>query len=509
MPALKVKSGPNVDYTRQELISLLPKWQLIEDCLGGSEVVKQKGVAYLPMPNASDKSTENTTRYENYKSRAVFYNVTRRTLDGMVGQVFSRDPICSIPEAMRIIKENCDGAGVTLDQQSKLALNNVMAYGRGGLLVDYPNVEKPATVQELKEGLIRPTIVLYGPKDVINWRYRTVGAVSLLDLVVIKENALASDDGFEVKSELRWRVLRLNSAGEYTVEIFKYDELKQEFVSQGTYTPKDGKGRAWREIPFKFIGVMNNDASPDQPPTYDLAVINIAHYRNSADYEDSCYMVGQPTPVFSGLTQQWVDQVLKGEIKLGSRAAVLLPVGGKAELLQVSENSMPFEAMAHKERQMVALGAKLITQQNVQRTLGEAQLEESTEASILSTATKNVSIAYTQALKWAARFYGTEQEEIEYSLNTDYPASRLSPNDRNQLILEWQAGAITFGEMRAGLRRGGVATLEDEAAKKDIKENPPPDIANAGDVQNKGVGGDKVQNKAPDNDNNGGNQSGN
>jgi hypothetical protein len=60
--------------------------------------------------------------------------------------------------------------------------------------------------------------------------------------------------------------------------------------------PKRGDGEAWNYIPFTFVGSVNNDETPDLPPLYDLAVLNVAHYRNSADYEESCYMVGQPTP---------------------------------------------------------------------------------------------------------------------------------------------------------------------------------------------------------------------
>uniref|UniRef100_UPI00158290BC DUF4055 domain-containing protein n=1 Tax=Staphylococcus aureus TaxID=1280 RepID=UPI00158290BC len=189
-------------------------------------------------------------------------------------------------------------------------------------------------------------------------------------------------------------------------------------------------------------------------------------------------MVGQPTAWFSGLTQNWVEDVFKGKVYLGSRAAIPLPAGAQAGLLQVNPNSMPKEAMDQKERQMVALGAKLVTSGNVQRTLGEAQIEEASSASILSTATKNVSKGYTDILRLAAKFVRGvgDLEKIRFDLNTDFPASRLTPNDRNQLIQEWQSGAITWNEMRDGLRRGGIATTKDEDAKKEIEANPPPNV---------------------------------
>ncbi len=515
VPKEETKS-PKVDTVREEVSRLVPKWTLIGDCIMGQEAIKSAGVKYLPKPNAADLSTANTARYDSYLKRAVFYNITRRTLDGMVGQVFSRDPIVIMPEKMKPLVTNLDGAGVGLDQQSRKTLGYVMAYARAGLLTDYPTVEGNTTVAELNSGMIRPTITLHRPHDIINWRYTTRGAISKLELVVIKENYPFGDDGFEVTHKQCWRVLRLRQIegrDTYTVEVYVFDEENNVFI---THKPESSvlksDGTPWDEITFEFVGILNNNAIPDEPPMYDLATLNIAHYCNSGDYEDSCYMVGQPTPYFTGLTQQWVDQVLKGSIQMGSRTAVPLPQGATAGLLQVNPNSMPFEAMKHKEALMVALGAKLITQSNVQKTLGEAQLNESTDSSILSTATKNVSMAYTKVLKWAAEMYGIgliELDKVSYSLNTDFPAARLTPAERQQLILEWQAESITFAEMRAGLRRAGVATEDDEKARTDIKANPPP-AQNEGAMNNGGNGGTrKVPNNNAETPNNGGNNSGN
>ncbi|MBL1368232.1 DUF4055 domain-containing protein, partial [Acinetobacter baumannii] len=107
------------------------------------------------------------------------------------------------------------------------------------------------------------------------------------------------------------------------------------------------------EIPFMFVGSHNNDPEIDNPPMYDLAELNIAHYRNSADYEEAVYMMGQPTYWFSGLTKEWIKEVLGGKIQLGSVGGVLLPANSSAGLLQPTPNTMAKEAMDQKENQMV------------------------------------------------------------------------------------------------------------------------------------------------------------
>ena len=60
------------------------------------------------------------------------------------------------------------------------------------------------------------------------------------------------------------------------------------------FIPTSAQGQPLTRIPFQFIGWENNDETPDLPPLYDLSIINLAHYRNSADYEEACYITGNP-----------------------------------------------------------------------------------------------------------------------------------------------------------------------------------------------------------------------
>ncbi len=457
---------PNVSYMRKEVKLLLSIYFLIRDCIEGENKVKRAGAKYLPIPNASDVSKENQARYKSYVERAVFYNVTRRTLAGLAGQVFYREPVIEVPSELDNVVADANGAGVDLQQLAKRAMLHVLAFGRSGVLADYPAVEESATVAQLQAGEIRPTIEVYAPWEIINWTTETEGAKRRLTLVVLQENYFYTDDGFEIKEGMQWRELRLVD-GVYTVTIWEKNAGTHN-IKEGPFIPKDASGDHLTEIPFSFIGCENNDEFCDYPPLYDLASLNIAHYRNSADYEESCFITGQPTPVFSGLTEDWVTNVLKGSVQLGSRGAVPLPEGGSATLLQVVANSMPFEAMEHKERQMVALGAKLVEQKQVQRTLGEAQIENASETSVLSSSANNVSKAFKYALEKCGLFVGTEQE-IKFDLNTDFSISNMTPDERAQLIKEWQGGAITFEEMRANLRKSGIASLDDKTAADDIK----------------------------------------
>lgn len=459
---------PNVQFTRQEVSQMLPKWRLIRDCLAGQEAIKNATTDYLPKPNPTDDSIENAARYKQYVERAVFYNVTQRTHGGLVGQVFRRNPVLECPTEIQTLVDNIDGGGVTLDQQAKKALGEVLGYGRCGLFVDFPSVNGAATLADMKAGRIRPTITLYEPWSIVNWRIRQVGAKKLLSLVVLVEDYTAEDDGFELKMQKQWRVLSLGADGIYRVDLWRGDTASGTVVT--TSYPKDASGQQMTEIPFVFVGAVNNDPALDLPPMYDMAVLNVAHYRNSADYEEACYIVGQPTPYFSGLSKDWVEDVFKKKpIQLGSRAAIPLPEAGKAGLLQATENSMPKEAMELKEKQMISLGAKLVEQSTVQRTATEARQEEASESSILSSCANNVSAAYTQALTYCWQYLSSTATKILYKLNTEFELSKLGAAEIQQVVTNWKDGAVCFEEMRETLRKAGYTKLTDEEALVRIK----------------------------------------
>ena len=479
VPTTRIPLSANVAYTRVEYDELLPRWDLIRDCIAGSDRIKEEGVKYLPKPNQNDASAENSARYEQYKDRAVFYNVTSRTLSGLVGQVFRKPPKIELPPVIQDMVDDVDGAGVSLWQQSRRTLSDTIAFSRGGLFVDYPDTGgEPVTRAQLATGMVRPTIVRYDPWDIINWRMRKVGGVYKLCLVVLAENYVVNDDGFEEETSEMWRVLKLDENNLYVVEewVNLGDKKNPSYGIEKVYTPVNARGERFDYIPFQFVGAVNNDPEPDPPLLYDLAVLNIAHYRNSADYEESVYMVGQPTPYFSGLTEDWVKNVFKGKIELGSRSAVPLPVNGTAGLLQVSPNMLPKEAMDMKELQMVALGAKLLRESKVERREVEVIIRDFGEHANLTTVSKNVSEAYRAALGFALDFVSTSEEKIVFELNTDFEVARMNANELAQLIAMWQGRAITQGEMRDVLLRAGLAKYELDEYRTLLETEGPPDV---------------------------------
>lgn len=474
----------DVTFVRWELGQSLARYTIIRDCV--EQKVKAKGGDYLPAPNPTDRSAENQARYNAYLQRAIFYGVTGRTLGGMVGQVYARDPEITVPTLLQPVVDDATGSGLSLVQLSKDAMAETMAYGRSGIFVDYPKTEAPATRRQQLDGEIRPTFTIYAPESIINWRSERIGGKSRLSLVVLGET-YDIEGTFTVEQGKQYRVLRLLNGvyqqfvyRERSVNAFEAPTLGISQIGQSGKlvwaiaefsTPLDSTGSPFTELPFMFIGSKNNDSTIDEPPLYDLSELNIGHFRNSADYEEASFIVGQPTPWFSGLTEEWVSEVFKGaKILLGSRAAIPLPENSQAGLLQVNPNIMPMEAMQHKEAQMVALGARLVENRAVRRTLGEVKDSNSSETSILASCANNVSSAFTAALVWAGRFVGAAVEGILFKLNTEFALTTMAADERNALIADMQAGAVSWTEVRTALRRAGVVYQNDEQARTEIEK---------------------------------------
>lgn len=455
-----------VETIRLEVSNSLFLWERIRAAIEGEEAIKKLGDRILPRPNASDISPENKARFDSYLLRAVWYNVSGRTLGGLTGYVFRKDPVIELPPLLKPLLDNIDGSGVTLTQQAKAALRTVLAFGRAGLLADYPQVSGATTQQDIIDGRVAPTIVLYQPEQVINWRTSYIGAKLVLDLLVLKECYLVENENeFECSLKVQYRVLTRTAEG-VIGRIFREDGNEYKDKTEMSYTLRGKNGAPLQEIPFTFIGAVNNDPEVDCSPLIDLVNLNIAHFRNSADHEESSFIVGQPTPWISGLSEQWVKDVLKGSVHLGSRAIIPLPQGGQAGLLQANPNTLPFEAMKHKEHQMVALGAKLVETQDVQRTATEANIEHTSETSTLTAAATNVFQAYRRALSYCGDFVGAETVKIAFDLSEPLTRETITAEQATAIAAAWMQGLLDYEEARTFLKAAGWAWKEDEEVRQ-------------------------------------------
>lgn len=435
----------------------LKRWAKVRAVCAGADEVKKGG--YLPYLNKADTSPANIARNEAYVERAQLYNATGRTKEGLIGLAFRRDPSNDLPERLKYLLEDADGAGVSIYQQSQSVLGNVLEVARHGLYVDY------------SEGLKRPVIKSYLAEDIINWRPSLVGGKVVLSLVVLKE-LVEVPDGYGYEPVVQYRELLLEE-GVFVSRVWQETEAGAVLVEEIAPNSRSGK---FDYIPFAFVGATNNDEAIDNAPLYDLAELNIGHFRNSADYEDSVFFVGQAQPWISGLDQEWRDFLeSKGELYIGSRNPILLPESGAFGFAQVQPNTLAKEAMDHKEAQMISLGARLIETTRANKTASEDNNDEVASTSVLSLAVANVSEAYKRCIAWCGRYLDMGEVKAEYKINQDFASMSLDPQTLTAIVAAWQSGAYAKVDLRAFLRRLGVIAAErtDDLIESDVQSEGP------------------------------------
>lgn len=423
----------------------LPTWQRNTDAVMGEAAIKRRTTRYLPLPNPDETTDANDPRYQSYLTRAVFTNFTGRTVRALTGAVFRLPPTVELPSQIEYMVEDADNNRLSLATVAQRAISEVMTNGRYIVMADYPEAPTNATAEDTAG--LRAYLAVYSATQLINWHESN----GQLDLAVLREvREETHPDGFDFDAVVYYRELRL-------IEGRAYIRLWRETEPVSDYVELRAGGQPLDELPLVVIGSEDNDPTPDTPPISDIAALNIAHYRNSADYEEGVFLHGQPWPhvsVGEMSAQQFTEA--NPSIQVGSRTAVITGAGGKVELVQAEANGAANEAMERKEDQMVRLGAQIIQDAKGNETAEAARLRSGAETSVLNTLVRNVSDAFAQCLKWCAMYEGGNPDDVVFELNSRFFADDADPQVMAQMIIGVDRGAWTVDALRDYARKANL-----------------------------------------------------
>lgn len=459
---------PDISETGKEYRERLAQWRKVRDVLEGEERIKERAEEYLPRPSGMKKGSR---KYTSYLARASFYSVAGRTLSGLEGLVFRNTPNIDLPKEMEAVLEVATKRGLSLNMMLHDAIREVASMGRFGILVDLAAETSLEAV---------PHLSTYLAEDILRWEEEVIGGERKLTRLVLREESTTSGT-----TEIQRLVeLFLDDEGVYAIQTWMEEEVDAGATSS-TATPrsenqKDNgvtgsfermgppirpmlRGRPLREIPFTFVGVKHLRARSEKPPFIDLANMNLAHYRNSADYEHSLFMVSQPTPFFFGVPD---DEVPDG---IGSGTIWTTPnEKAKAGLIEVTGAGLgnQSQAMDKKEQRMAILGALLISEDSSNVTAETTRMQARSQTSMLINTVDSVQAGVTQALRLAAVWMGIDPKEISIQFNRDFIETRLKAPEITAMVQSWQAGALSRQSLHENLQRGelipNTRSLEDE-----------------------------------------------
>jgi len=460
-----------VNTEHQAYADMKKRWKTINDVCEGSSKIKERGEYYLPKPNVTADATQNDQYYLAYLTRAVFYEISKDTLNKMVGVVFAEDPTFE-PDGMDFLKYDADGTGKSIYQVGQSCLQGLLKHAQGGLFVDYPTTDGNVSVQQAENLGIRPTIVFYDALSIINWSVKRVGSVYKPDLIVLYEKSTVKDpeDEFAKKEVNTYRVLRLDVNNEYNVQV--YSDQSGDLQGGEVHYPTNSLGQKWNEIPFIPLGALANDWNIDSIPLEPIVTMNLAHYQNSASYEEMVFICGQAQPVINELDEGWRDWLQKSGVRLGSKNPLMLPKGSSFDFKQVTESTLAKQAMEGKEKYMQAQGAKLFEVEQGNKTATQSNNEKLAQYSVLSLCVANTNEAMEYALKWCAEFYGSgskakliiKQDFAKGKIDLDtlkfywemVLANRMSMETFHEILTTGKVPEISFEDEQLRIEKGIV-----------------------------------------------------
>lgn len=448
-----------VSSKHQQYVSWESRWKTIRDCDEGEEAVKNAGTRYLPKPSGHKN---NQDAYEAYIARAVYTDVLRKTISSSVGIVMRKDTLFDLPKELEYLKNSATPSGETLSLLIKQTIKNQVKLSRFGVLVDKP----------ISDGLTK--MIGYEAEQIINWREVIKDGKKSLSLVVLEETENISTDPFKEEMEIIYLVLKLDVNGFYTVSKWRKSKnsnsFEQKFVEE--ILPKPTKsGELLPYIPFVFFGASGLRPSIEKPHLLGMANMTIALYRNSADREQALFLVGQPTPVVTGLTEQQ-------DLLIGSSTAWILPHEATAMMLEISGAGIGAQrdAMTDKTVAISAMGARFLEGRQRSNISEETErLQQNSELSVLMDIVDTATLGFEKALQWVADWEDADKSKIKVHLNKDFSPEIMEPQMLNALGKARQSGDISKQTYHYNLTKGEIImsgkSFEDE--QSDILEQTP------------------------------------
>lgn len=437
-----------VKYKRQ--------WDIIRDCIEGELQIKSRNEKYLPRATGMTDA-----EYEAYKTRARFVNYTKRARDGLHGFLFRRDPTIDGLELLKgtNIYENIDRRGHSIVQFMSDCIHDGMVTTYGAVLVDLPRTNGKITALEKEQKNIRAYAKYYPAESIMDWRYKEIDGVEKLVMVELKETVDVSD-ALDHDYREQYRYLEIVD-GKYRQRLVK--AIAENGTQSEEIIPISVYGKEIDYIPF--IPLFSEE--PEAPMFIDLALRNIGHYQEVADYENGVHLTTIPTGYVTG---HEINDNEDGEIKLGGDSFLSF----KEETAKVGTLVFSGEGLTHSEhaiekshQDMSILATRLVApEKSMSETADSAKIHRAGENAILGSLAKNASRAFSKMVNMILEWEGIDGT-VKIQLCNDYDTLSFDPNALNAVANLSREGKIPLPYVFSILSNGEYlpsdATLEQYA----------------------------------------------
>ncbi len=421
-------------------MEMAQEWPLLQALSGGTSAMRSAREMFLPK-----QPREEVADYEYRVKVSTLFPIFNRTVSVMAGKPFAK-PVTltdSTPQIDEYLND-VDMQGRDLHSFSASLFDAAIRYGLAGVMVDYTRV--PSSVQTLAEERsigARPYFVHIRHDQILGWKIQEIQGAAKLTQLRIAESAEVDDGEYGVAIKKR---VRVHYRGRW--------ELYQEPDKGGEYTLIDqGVTANVQDIPFvpfygRRLGLMMG-----QSPLLDLAHLNVKHWQEQSDQDDSTRFARKRLLVFSGVSDSDMTTVTASSssaLRFDNVGSTVQVVQGSAESVTVGRSEI-----AALEAQCIQTGAELMVSQAGSRTATEDQNDAEANKSELLRIVESFEDALNQCFVYMAEWIGSQQVPT-VQLFKDFTALTLAEASAQLLLQVNQAGKLSDESLFEQLQRRGI-----------------------------------------------------
>lgn len=435
------------------------EWEACRDTFIGQKAIKDKSIIYLPQLEAQDDG-----QYNTYLQRAIFYNMVARTVNGLLGTVFRRDPkFVDVPAGVEKALKHITFTGEGLKTFLKRVAQEILLVGRYGVLVDASPTGNPYMCG-------------YVTENILDWEYSVINGKQLLTSVLLREVITVRDGTFGPR-RYKWRFRKLTLD---TIDMNPFNGIFADgeddtsvvpdirrVYQQWVYDVDPGKlnrepemanrepdqiiiptkrGQPFESIPFWFFGAHSNNADIEKPPLLDIVELNLSHYLNYAELQHGRFYTAQP--VFYVPTAD-----TKGTYRVGPDTVWEVEPGQKPGIIEYNGHGLRSLETALKdlEDQASAIGGRFMTQsaRGAAESDNTLKLKEANERSLLINLVNVIDEGMTEALRFWMQWSDVSEnraEKTRIEMNQDFLLLEAGAREFRAVSGMWKDGQLP-GEM--------------------------------------------------------------
>lgn len=426
----------NWDYANWRMI-----WLAIRHAMIGEVEIKKHGTEYLPQPEGMDDG-----QYAAYLDRAVFYNMVYRTVTGLTGAIYRRDPrLLKAPPKLTTLTKRISKDGLSLKLFAKVITQEMLSTGRYGVLADKADVDSPTAL---------PYLAGYTCENILDWTTTEIDGRDEFDYILLREFSVDRRLYEMVGDQLVpnatygqlftvYRVLRLaynevEGRWEYRQELYSRDSADADMTEEPIITTPMIYGVPMKRIPFRFFNATTNLGEIEKPPILDILTLNLSHYKSYAQLEHGRFYTANPVYYVSGGQED-------DEYHIGPSVVWEIGNGEKAGIIEFNGSGMKSleNALIQKETQVASLGGRLLGDSNTAgQSDNQVKLKDRNEQSLLLNVTTVINENFTELLIILAQWMNEDASAMEFRVNQDFLLDQAAAREFRAVTMMYQAGIL-------------------------------------------------------------------